>query len=409
MHAWHVARVAGGAQVDHRMIDRARIDELARLIVDDRAATVESWDVAPLTHRVINLTTSGLFRVHGTANVHNERRGWSVVLKVLHCPPHDESSAFNASDDPAHWNYWRREALIYASDLLHDLPPGLAVPRCYAIDEPAPDTIWLWIEEIVGRPAADWPIDRFQQATYALGQMQGALIDDDRLRTTPWLTRHWLRDWLIQPTDLHVDLLDDPAAWDHPLLAPFFTPGMADAVHRLWNHRQALLDAVGHMPRTLCHYDLWPTNLFDRGRPDGSAETVLIDWSMSGPGAIGEDIANLMHDSIWMLRLPATVLPVFAPAIVEGYLGGLRQAGFRGDDRIVRFVISAVGALRFGLFAGLLLHQAHTPDQYPIKEQRYQRPIAAILGPRAATVAHALGLSEQALALLPAITDFIAP
>ncbi|MEO3891029.1 hypothetical protein [Nonomuraea sp. B5E05] len=62
----------------------------------------------PLTHNPKNGVTGGIWRV---------RRGSrSAVLKVL-TRRKDAPDGWRHSDDPRHWNYWRREADIYAGGL----------------------------------------------------------------------------------------------------------------------------------------------------------------------------------------------------------------------------------------------------------------------------------------------------
>jgi hypothetical protein len=82
---------------------------------------------------------------------------------------------------------------------------------------------------------------------------------------------------------------------------------------------------------------------------------------------------------------------------------GLSEAGWCGDERIVRFAYAASAGLRFGLLAGLLLRQVHTPQRYPAIEQRYQRSIDDIFTQRAAVIRHALALADEARALLPVV------
>jgi len=65
----------------------------------------------------------------GTARVGAAERPWSAVLKVV--------APAAGQDDPADGLYWRREALLYGSGLLDDLPGRVCAPRCYVRDERA--------------------------------------------------------------------------------------------------------------------------------------------------------------------------------------------------------------------------------------------------------------------------------
>jgi hypothetical protein len=318
------------------------------------------------------------------------------VLKALQLPADDAASAFNSSDHPAHWNYWRREALVYTSGLLDALPDGLAAPRCFATSEPAPETVWLWLEDIVGSPATAWSLDRFGRAARRLGRFQGAYAAGAKsLPDAPWLSHSWLRAWVPDARTAMLDLVRDPAAWRHPLLRGAFPPGAAAAVERLWEAREALLAAVERAPRTLCHLDVWPRNLFARHDTRHGDETVLLDWSQTGEGAIAEDIANLVLDSVWMQLVESAALPAFEQVALDGYLEGLRDAGWTGPAGTMRATYATVGALRFGLLAGQLLAIARDEEQHATLEWKYGRPAAAVIASRAATVGHELVLAEE--------------
>jgi hypothetical protein len=122
----------------------------------------------------------------------------------------------------------------------------------------------------------------------------------------------------------------------------------------------------------------------------------LIDWSQIGYGAPAEDIANLVLDSVWMFKIPADVLPAYEQHVWNGYIAGLRAAGWQGDEAQVRFVYAAAAALRFGLLAGRLLQAANDESAHAELEQRYHRTMREIIGPRAAAVRHALELGREA-------------
>jgi Phosphotransferase enzyme family len=385
--------------LDRPEIDETLLTSIARRVLDRPAATLVSWQLEPSTYRVINRVTAGLFRIAGTADDRGLTRSWSVFLKVLHHPSVDESSAFNTSDDPAHWNYWRREALVYTSDLLRDLPASLRAPRCFAATELSAGTIGLWMEDIRNIPATAWPLDRFGLAAQHLGQFQGGYLMQPSLPRMPWLSRNWLHAW-VPDISARLDLIQDPTAWHHPLLSLLFAPDTADSVLRLWHDRELLLAAVGRVPQTLCHLDFWPPNLFARTTDSGGDQTVLIDWSQTGIGALAEDIANLVMDSVWMLYMDGALIEQFEAIVFAGYMSGLRQAGWAGDQRQVRFAYAAVAALRFGLLAGALLRYVHTADLPMQLEQQYQRSFNDIVVQRAHMVSHALALGEEARSLL---------
>ena len=136
-------------------IDESTLTTAVRRALGSSTADLTSWQLEPVPYSVINRITAGLYRLTGSAADHSSAHRWSVFLKILQHTAPDSVSAFNSSDDPAHWNYWRREALVYASDLLDHLPATIGVPRCYAVTTPTPNTQWLWlIETIVAQRAA---------------------------------------------------------------------------------------------------------------------------------------------------------------------------------------------------------------------------------------------------------------
>ena len=49
---------------------------------------------------------------------------------------------------------------------------------------------------------------------------------------------------------------------------------------------------------------MWPNNLIRR--PSG--EVVLLDWAFTGDGALGEDVGNLIPDSVLDLLFPHDAL-----------------------------------------------------------------------------------------------------
>jgi hypothetical protein len=80
----------------------------------------------------------------------------------------------------------------------------------------------------------------------------------------------------------------------------------------------------------------WPANLIDR---DGVS--VLLDWSFTGDGAVGEDLSNLIIDSCADGLMDVALLPEIAARATDGYLSGLRDGGWTGSPDAVRATVAA--------------------------------------------------------------------
>ncbi len=380
----------------HPLIDEVILTTVVRRILDSKTATLGKWYTQAIAHHVINNVTAGLYRITGIADDRSEQLSWSVIVKVLHLQPEDASSIFNSSQDPTHWNYWQREALIYTSGILDNLTGDLVAPRCFAITEPSANVVWLWLEDIQGIPGTAWSLERFGVAARHLGYLQGSYVVSQSLPSEPWLSRDWHRAWVSNIDHTALEAWREPTTWQHPLIKEIFSQTIADQVMDLWSDRHILLEAVDKAPRTLCHFDITPNNLFARHNADGNDQTVLIDWSFVGYGVLGEDLVNFVLDSVFLLFVDGSSLIPLEKLVLEGYLAGLRSAGWNGDEGVVRFTYAAVAALHFGLIAGRLLKLVHNESRHSWLEQRFGRTFDEIITSRAIAITHALELAKEA-------------
>jgi hypothetical protein len=384
----------------HSLIDEVTLTTVVRRILNSTTATLGEWHTEAIAHHIINNVTAGLQRITGLANNGREQLSWSVILKILHLQPEKADSIFNSSQDPTHWNYWQREALIYTSEILDNWTGDLVAPHCFAVTEPFVNVVWLWLEDIQGNPGSTWPLERFGVAARHLGYLQGSYVMGQSLPSQPWLSRGWHRAWVSNIDHTALEAWQKASSWQHPLLKEIFPTDVGDRVMSLWSDRHILLDAVDKAPHTLCHFDITPNNLFSRRNANGDDQTVLIDWSFVGYGVLGEDIINLVLDSIFLLLVDGSSLIPLEKLVLEGYLAGLRSAGWNGDEWMVRFTYAAVAALHFGLIAGRLLKLVHNESRHGWLEQRFGRTFDEIITSRAIAVAHALELADEARLLL---------
>ena len=75
-------------------------------------------------------------------------------------------------DNFVHHNYWRREALVFESGVLKELPNSICNTKSYLVEEQQDGTIWLWMEYVEG----DYPytIEQFSYIARQLGRFNGA-------------------------------------------------------------------------------------------------------------------------------------------------------------------------------------------------------------------------------------------
>ncbi|WP_328493215.1 aminoglycoside phosphotransferase [Streptomyces sp. NBC_00414] len=331
-----------------------------------------------LTHNPKNGVTGGVWRVTAA-----ER---SAVLKVL-TGSGNTTGTWAASQDPRHWNFWRREAHVYEEGLAGAWRPwGITAPRLLASVERPDGDVALWLEDVRhGEPATTWQPDRHALHAERLGAAHGRALADGLLLDRPWLSRHFLRDYTSGQT-VGRELLDDDAAWQQPLVRDHFPAGLREQMVRLRHEREWFLRTVESLPRVFSHLDQWPANLVSyRG------ESVLLDWAFAGDGAVGEDIGNYIPDTFFDLFLPAALLPELASAVYESYVRGLRASGWRGDERLVRLGVCA-SAVKYDWLTALMLSRAADERQLDYggtrtvdAEHRYRErgTVLAFLGERA--------------------------
>jgi hypothetical protein len=302
--------------------------------------------VEPLVHSVRASTTAGVRRI-----VVGDR---SAVVKLVR--PRSDDPA-DPSRDPASFRWWRREVELLRGDALDPYrAAGLRPPGLLGIFERPGEALALWLEDVHGRPGSAWSLVDFQEAARRLGLAQGRVAsgsDAGQALERPGLSRGFLREYLADvATRVPYWLLADLAAWRRPLVAERFPAGLREPLVRLHAEQARFAGWVAAAPPTLAHLDVWPNNLF--AADDG---LVLIDWAFAGLGGLGEDPGNLVLDSAWDLLHPAALLPDLDGAVWSGYLEGLREAGWAGDERRVRLAMCA-SAVKYDWLAPAMLERA---------------------------------------------------
>ncbi|MBO0713769.1 MAG: hypothetical protein J2P59_03350, partial [Acidimicrobiales bacterium] len=286
----------------------------------------------------------GLIRVSGDH--------WSAVLKLVGLGTGGHL-LWQAGEAPEHWYYWCREVLAYRSGLLASFVGGLRAPTCYLVAERSDGSVALWLEDLRAvTPATCWPLARYRRAARHLGRAQGEFVVGRPLPEAAWLSRGCLWAYVAQ-RDADMALLEDDAAWETALSRRFLSRAWAGPLLAMRKDQESFLRALERTPLTLCHLDLHPANLFGQG-----GETVLIDWSFVGLGALGEDAGDLVPDALLDFHVRPEDADDLYRLVRQGYLEGLRDVGWAGSEATVDLAMRATIAAKYAWIAPAMLRAA---------------------------------------------------
>ncbi|MCZ8522442.1 MULTISPECIES: phosphotransferase [Paenibacillus] len=302
-----------------------------------QGGTIASWTCHPIGSLEGNFVTDGVFRVEGWTEAANGSIPWSVIVKIIRCDPE--------RDDAAHYNYWRREALVYQSGLLNALPGEVRTPVCYGVEEKHDGSVWLWLEDLQ-EDGAPWGETEFSFAACRLGQLQGAYLAGEALPDAPWLNRRWLRSWVSECRRYLSSPLRQTAG-----SVLMWHPGIQETLDRYSRFSQHIDDWVTkleRLPRTLSHQDFYQNNLMilrHSGRA-GGWELAALDWQFASLSGIGEDLGRFYGLTMSQGHITPASFGRYRQLFIESYIEGLREAGWRGDERLAHLGFLASCAVR---------------------------------------------------------------
>ena len=348
-------------------VNQAVLAPIVRRALNSEALEVTSWGHEQL-HAGFGAGTA-IYRFTGQGRDKGQTVPWSLILKVLR-PTTD-------GDDPSAWNYYKREVDAYQSGWLDDLPGGLSAPRNFGTVEHSDGTSWIWLEDITDEIGPRWPLEHYGLVARHLGQFNGAYLGGGSLPSWPWLCSSWLRQYVAQSAPAMTPLRN---SLQHPLVRRWFPGDASDRFFRIWAERDVFLDALDRLPQTLCHRDVFRRNLFARRTAGGDYQSVAIDWAYAGRGAIGEELVPLVLASVGFFEVELDRAQALEEIILEGYLEGLRDAGWQGDPRQVQLGYAAAASLRY-TFAEIGRFLAITLDErlHVVAQQALGRSIEEVL------------------------------
>jgi hypothetical protein len=304
------------------MIDQITLTALVQNAYNSETFEVINWKREQL-HGGAG-TGNAVYRFSGNGRDKGKKVCWSLILKTIR-PTSD-------SNDSSAWNYPKREPQAYQSGWLDDLPGGLSAPRNFGVVEHPDGTYWIWLEDVKDDIGPDWPLVYYGVVARHLGQFNGSYLVNEPLPSYSWLSSGWLRSY-VQLSAPAIPLMHEFR--DNPLLQIAWPDESYKKFLWLWEQQDIFINALNRLPQTICHHDLFCRNSFARKTTYGKYETVVIDWSYVGYGAIGQDLVPLIIASCFG-DVDFKELAALEEIVFEGYLQGLHDAGWKGDPRLAR-------------------------------------------------------------------------
>ena len=168
------------------VIEADLLTPVVSLSVGRPIAELSEWAIEPIHGGAGD--TLGVYRVAGEVMKDGTAVPWSVILKVIGRP--------ERGGELVDWNYWRREALFYQSDLVAELPRGLERPHCLGVAARPGDQLWLWLEDIDER-IAEWTLDDYGRVAYRVAGFNSPYLCGEPIPDERWLSRGWLRGKIV--------------------------------------------------------------------------------------------------------------------------------------------------------------------------------------------------------------------
>ena len=331
-----------------RAINDSKLAAIVRLSLKRENFNIEGWKARKLDGGIGNPVSLGLYRFEGVGVDKGEWLDWSIILKVIQSPSNLGYANFRDGDDPAHWDYWKRELLVYQSGWLESLPEGISAPHCFEAIELPGNIAGIWMEDVQDSFSGNWPLYRYALTARHLGRLNGTYISRRELPSYPWFSHNRTRQWLST-----IAWRDFP--WDHPRARQQFPALEVNSFRQMLQDHNRFLNRLEQLPYTVNHGDTYPANFKSRRSTRNQEQTVAMDWALAGIEPLGDDLGQLVYGTY--MNLKGYKLHDISHTLFTSYINGLEDSGCRVDPKWVRFGYAASAAFRVGLFKLLLLRQ----------------------------------------------------
>jgi len=324
----------------HIIIDTAYLQSIICNIEPSKSCEIITWRYVPLGK---NKEESSVFRVSYTFISNRDKKEHSLILKIL--KPDSRRNQIN------HYYYWKREALVYQSGLLNQLPSGIRAPKCYVVEEKSHGDVWIWLEDInIETMQCDWSFNQMGKVSYLLGKFNGSYLSGNSLPTETFLCNTWLRSWIKVCTSYAKPVQEQKVLWDCYIKELDIINATADYIWNCYScsisRLRSLLETLNVLPRVFAHQDVHWDNIFIEQLEDRDS-LVAIDWQFASISGVGEELGRIFGYALLKNKVPVNKVEQYKVALFQSYLQGLRDSGWNGDAKLARFGFCLAAGSRF--------------------------------------------------------------
>ncbi|WP_306432967.1 phosphotransferase [Paenibacillus sp. J23TS9] len=316
-------------------------------MLDSDEMQLTSWNCKPIG---ISKEESAVFRVCCYLSNNEKTSACTLILKIL--------KKDSSRDQESHYFYWKREALVYRSGILDQLPRVICAPKCYAVTEKDDGSQWVWLEDIDFEPMQhDWTLTHQRKTARLLGSFNGAYLAGTSLPAENFLCHHWMRSWVEACSAYSRPFEEQQQIWEANGMEWIGRNVMWTSYVSNLTRVNGFLENLELLPRVFAHQDVHWDNIFMK-QEDGITSLIAIDWQFASVSGIGEDLGRMFGYALMKNKIPISSLEEYKESLFQSYMQGLREAGWHGDSELVRFGFNVSAGLRFvlgmdKLFTGL--------------------------------------------------------
>ena len=350
--------------------------------------------VRPIGKKSAGGGTLGIFHVAGEAEKDGRQLPWSVVVKAIG----GNEGFTNSPPDEL-----EREIEVYRSGVFLESRGGFRAARCYLVQEIDDNSTWLWLEDLTEALHAPWPGEQYPVSAQHLGAFNAAWIGQS-LPDWDWLSSISIRDrWRGAASKAAFE--DMPDIRNAPYIKAVAPTGGIDRFLRHWTDGEQLISVIDGLEKGIAHYDAHPKNFFILNHQAETPITVAVDWPKVGTAPLGTDLGLFVYSPLVWLEISADDAKGLVEPIFDGYMRGIRNAGWNGNESLIRMSYLASIGVDGGNSVAWMAHRAATDDNArDFMVDTIGHPIDQLLDGWREALEFFLKLTDDALQLVSKVT-----